>query len=114
MAFISEKTVKARKAHICDGCCTEIVPRTTYNEYRGYNDGHYTLRHHIECMKVERELNRVNDLTDDEWMPLHEHYNGAGPDLLTEIDPVVADRLRLWVKQSEERRRAKRAAQAAA
>ncbi|WP_448208183.1 hypothetical protein [Azospirillum sp. sgz302134] len=113
MARLSNTTKTARKVHICDGCNTEISIGTVYAEYRGVYDGSiYVRRHHVECRDVEVDLNDANGLDGEDWMTLGEHFEEAGDGLLEELPPVVADRLRLWAKQSEERRAARRLAQA--
>lgn len=111
MTRLSSKTPTARKSHICDGCNTEIAARTVYAEYRGVYEGSvYVRRHHVECRDAEAELNAIAGTDGDDWMTLAEHFEAEGDAALADLPPVVADRLRLWVKQSEERRSAHRAA----
>ncbi|CAO99420.1 hypothetical protein D9623_33840 (plasmid) [Azospirillum brasilense] len=115
MTRLSSKTPTARKSHICDGCNTEIAAGTVYAEYRGvYEGSEYVRRHHVECRDAEAELNSINDLDGEDWMTIAEHYEEAGDELLADLPPIVADRLRLWVKRSEDRSAARLAAARAA
>jgi len=88
MSFVTEKIVRARRTHICEGCDQDIEPGTNYLRFTGVDDRIYNLAYHQDCRAVECELNRVNDLWD--WMPLWMHIEGAGAELLNEIDPAVA------------------------
>lgn len=101
MTALSEKTRIARKRYACEGCGTPIHPGHQYTDYRGLYDGSVsTARFHVECREAEIKLNRDNDLYDEEWMPLHEHFSDAGEALLEILEQVVADRLRLRVARS--------------
>jgi hypothetical protein len=112
MTFLSEKTMTARKQHICEGCETEIEPGTPYVRYTGTSDdaGIYSTAYHVECRETEIELNHEKDLWGDDWLSLWYHLDCEGDGLLNEIQPIVADRLRLRAKRADERRAARLAA----
>ena len=101
MSFVTEKIVRALRTHICEGCDQDIEPGTNYLRFTGVDDRIYKLAYHPECRAVECELNRVNGLWGDDWMPLWMHVDEAPESLLEDIDPIVAARFRERARKSE-------------
>lgn len=106
MTYISEKTVKARKPHVCECCSGNIPAKTKYVRYAGVNDGSaFTLHYHVECRAQEVRVNRIAAGHGEEWMSLWEDIENGGIEVLTGYIPIVAFRMLSWVKRGDDRTR---------
>lgn len=64
VTVISEKTVKARKAHRCGFCNMQIDPGTRYNLAFLVYDEPYTWREHLHCRELANKIIDWSDLDD--------------------------------------------------
>lgn len=72
MSFVREQVIKAtRKRHLCDACDKWIETGEPATHWVGVTNGDFGSAHyHPECRAAEIELNRANDLWNDEWVRL--------------------------------------------
>lgn len=106
MTYLVEKTVKARKPHVCE-CCNGAIPaKATYVRYAGLNDGSaFTYHYHVECRAQELRINRIAGTRDEEWVSLWEDIENGGIEVLGGYIPIVAFRMLARVKRGEDHMR---------
>jgi len=70
MEIISMKTVKARKAHVCEYCLHSIKKGEVYNHDIFKDNSIYTFNSHVDCRLLAEKLNwfdGLDGLTSDDF-----------------------------------------------
>lgn len=94
MDILSEKTVKARKAHQC-GFCTIIIPKgAIYTSQVNTADGIGTFKAHTSCLKLAHKLDMFNEAEDGVDSDLfceiiEDKYNELFPDVIGASWPTM-------------------------
>lgn len=85
--FFSERTVVAKKKHVCDECRRPIYPGDKYEYFSGKSDGDFWTAHqHTYCANFCRYVNHKSGLMDgctpfgDTLFCLQEVAGGSGMD----------------------------------
>ena len=56
VTIFTDKTVTAKKDHVCDECVGVIEKGTKYNYMSGLSDGFFTNKAHLECSELARKV----------------------------------------------------------